>query len=92
MTKMSDVRKSKKGVGSAAIPKLLDPNEGTPVEVVRTDEKWSECELKDGTILRIRPIIVGVQYHGIGQDGKPIYGMKTSVIVDTVTKPTKGGR
>jgi len=53
-------------------------SDGFEVEVEETTERWSQIKLKDGTTLRVKPIIVTVirvkdQYD---QEGNPVYVIK----------------
>jgi hypothetical protein len=61
--------------------------EGTriPVEIKKTDEQWSTYTLKDGTQLRLRPVMVGVSLikGKFNAAGEPVYEFKSGVIVDT---------
>ena len=60
-----------------------------PVEIVSVKELWSECRLKDGTILRIRPVIAEVRRarNKFNELGEPVYFVKTALITSaTVPK------
>ena len=60
------------------------PQATTEVEVLEAKERWSEYRLADGTILRLKPVIIAIfraegQY---AQDGEPVYNMKSTLITD----------
>ena len=67
-------------------------NDGAPeaahipkdVDVLEAKELWSEYRLSDGTILRIKPIMIGVSRlegeHTL--DGDPVYNMKSTLVTD----------
>jgi hypothetical protein len=54
------------------------------VDVLEAKELWSEYRLSDGTILRIKPIMIGVSRlegeHTL--DGDPVYNMKSTLVTD----------
>jgi hypothetical protein len=54
------------------------------VDVLEAKEVWSEYRLADGTILRIKPIMIAVSRvegeHTL--DGDPVYNMKSTVVTD----------
>lgn len=58
-----------------------DANE---IEMLEAKENWSVYRLADGTILRIRPVMIAVfradGQHGPG--GEPVYNMKSTLITD----------
>jgi len=60
------------------------------VEVLSTDEAWSEYHLADGTVLRIKPIMIGISRVADAQtaDGAPVYNMKSTLVTDV--RPARG--
>jgi hypothetical protein len=54
------------------------------VEVLSAKEAWSEYHLADGTVLRIKPIIIDVSRVSEAQtaDGDPVYNMKSTLVTD----------
>lgn len=73
-----------------SIPSGIDPSAASdPVEIVSTDEHWSKCILKDGSVIRIRPVIVEVRRarNKFNPDGEPLYLLKTALITDTKSPP-----
>lgn len=60
-----------------------------PVEIEETTERWSEIRLKDGAVLRIKPIIVGAdRVEGqFDPEGNPLYRLKSSVIMVVQSAP-----
>ena len=54
------------------------------VDVLEAKELWSEYRLSDGTVLRIKPIMIAVSRlegeHTL--DGDPVYNMKSTVVTD----------
>ena len=54
------------------------------VEVVSAKETWSEYQLADGTVLRLKPIVIGVSRIPDAQtsDGDPVYNMKSTLVTD----------
>ena len=56
------------------------------VDVVKTDEKWSEYTLKDKSVLRVKPTVIEVR-RARGQyspEGDPLYTVKFGVAISTV--------
>ena len=62
----------------ASIPRSTD------VEVVEAREAWSEYRLADGTVLRIKPVMIAVtRVEGAeATNGEPVYNMKSTLITD----------
>ena len=72
------------------LPSGIDPDSPSdPVEIVSSDERWSQCTLKDGSIIRLRPVVVEVRRarNKFNPDGEPIYLLKTALITDTKSPP-----
>ena len=60
-----------------------NPVEGDPVEIVNSSEPWSEYELEDGTVLRIK-FVLGAAYrlkNRWNEDGEPLYVTKAQTVV-----------
>jgi hypothetical protein len=56
----------------------------TEVEVLEAKEAWSEYRLADGTVLRVKPIMIAVSRvnDAEGVDGEPVYTMKSTLVTD----------
>lgn len=55
----------------------------TDVEVVSAREMWSEYQLADGTVLRVKPIMISVSRGDVGPaEGAPLYNMKSTLVTD----------
>jgi hypothetical protein len=55
----------------------------TDVEILSAKEAWSEYRLADGTILRLKPIMIGISCAETqSSDGDPVYSMKSTVVTD----------
>lgn len=54
------------------------------VRVLEAKETWSEYSLEDGTILRIKPVMIAVsRVEGEHTpDGDPVYNMKSTLVTD----------
>ena len=54
------------------------------VDVLEAKEVWSEYRLADGTVLRIKPVMITVSRiegeHTL--DGDPVYNMKSTLVTD----------
>jgi len=59
------------------------------VEVVEAREVWSEYRLADGTVLRVKPILISItRVEGAeAGNGEPVYNMKSTLVTDV-----KGGK
>ena len=59
------------------------------VEVVETREVWSEYRLTDGTVLRVKPIMIAISRieDARGAEGEPVYTMKSTLITDVRAAP-----
>jgi hypothetical protein len=63
--------------------------EGFDVPIITSTEKWSEIQLEDGTVLRIKPnVISAIRVNGqYDQDGNPMYAIKSSQVMAVVSAP-----
>ena len=53
------------------------------VEVISAREMWSEYQLVDGTVLRVKPIMISVSRGDDGDTGgAPLYNMKSTLVTD----------
>lgn len=56
----------------------------TEIEVLDAKERWSEYRLADGTMMRVKSVVIAV-FRDDDQksaDGEPIYSMKSTLITD----------
>jgi hypothetical protein len=65
------------------------PRDGYQVGVAESTEKWSEVTLLDGTILRIKPNVIGaVRIEGeYTPDGNPAYLLQAQPTVTITSSP-----
>lgn len=56
----------------------------TEVEVIEAREVWSEYRLADGTVLRVKPIMIAIsRVEGAeAANGEPVYNMKSTLVTD----------
>jgi hypothetical protein len=56
----------------------------TEVEVLEAKEAWSEYRLADGTVLRIKPIMIAITRVDDAEtaNGEPVYNMKSTLVTD----------
>jgi hypothetical protein len=56
----------------------------TEVEVLEAKEAWSEYRLADGTVLRVKPIMIAVSRVDDAEaaNGEPVYNMKSTLVTD----------
>jgi hypothetical protein len=60
----------------------MPPVDAERVDVTRSDEKWNEYTLSDGTKLRVKPVVTEVwRVEGnYDADGNPLYLSKTAMV------------
>jgi hypothetical protein len=68
-------------VNDISVTALHNPTE---VEVLEAKEAWSEYRLADGTVLRVKPIMIAVsRVDGAhGDNHEPVYNMKSTLVTD----------
>ena len=56
----------------------------TEVEVIESREAWSEYRLEDGTVLRVKPVMIAItRVEGAeATNGEPVYNMKSTLVTD----------
>jgi hypothetical protein len=69
---------------------MLSPTE---VEVLEARETWSEYRLADGTVLRVKPIMIAVSRvdDADASNGEPVYNMKSTLVTDVRGAKTPSG-
>ena len=69
------------GVNDVLVPPMP---QSTEVEVLDAKEAWSEYRLADGTVLRVKPVVIAVaRIDGAeAANGEPVYNMKSTLITD----------
>lgn len=60
------------------------------VEVIDAKEVWSEYRLADGTVLRIKPIMIAISRVEDAEtlNGEPVYTMKSTLVTDVRSAKT----
>lgn len=61
-----------------------------PIDIVREDTPWSEIYLADGSKIRARLVILGIQ-RAVGQynpDGTPAYMLQHQMVLHTISPDT----
>ena len=58
------------------------------VDIVESDEKWNTYTLEDGTVLKVKQVVVqaakSIDKPIPGSNGEPLYHVKTQTLVTTV--------
>lgn len=54
----------------------------TPVEFVADKEPWCQYTLDDGTILRVRVMLVRAIRNGLDANGQPLYNLNMQQVID----------
>jgi hypothetical protein len=62
----------------------ITPASPVEVDIVEAREAWSEYRLADGTVLRIKPVMIAIlRVDGsYTADGEPVYNMKSTLVTD----------
>jgi hypothetical protein len=71
-------------------PTPMSPQvDGNEVLVKESSEKWSQFELEDGTVMRIKPAVMSaIRIDGhYDQEGNPAYAVKAGQIISIVSSP-----
>ena len=58
------------------------------VDIVESDEKWNTYTLEDGTVLKVKQVVVqagkSIDKPIPGSNGEPLYHVKTQTLVTTI--------
>ena len=78
------------------IPGQPGPVDAVEVSVAESTERWTEVQLEDGSVVRLKPVVVGaIRVEGqYDQDGNPVYSLKVNQIMVVASAPEhlrKGG-
>ena len=75
-------RKASRSINPSTAVSLNDETDSEIVEISKSTEVWSEYELADGSVLRVKPIIIEVikSRTQFTSDGEPLYGMKGGLV------------
>lgn len=80
------VKKNKPKKDILVPPHLILAQDNTElfVDIKEMNEQWSECTLKDGAIIRLKPVIIEIRKakNQFAPNGDPIYLVKSTVITD----------
>ena len=85
MSFTANINEEKTMTATTPKPLTIKPGDTESVEIESTTERWTECVLSDGTLIRIKPVILDIQKvkNQTDQDGNPIFLTKSTLIVDT---------
>ena len=66
------------------------------VSVSESTERWTEVKLDDGSVLRVKPVVLGaMRIDGrYDQEGNPLYALKANQVMTVLSSPDhlrKGG-
>ena len=63
---------------------IVSLQNSTDVEVLEAKELWSEYRLADGTVLRVKPIMIAVSRAEDSEvaNSEPVYNMKSTLVTD----------
>ncbi len=65
------------------------PKDGVPIKVVKAEENWSVITLENGTVLRIKPVIMDVLKLHSNTSGEDHYGIKSTLVIDIQQEKAK---
>ena len=59
------------------------------IEVLGAKERWSEYRLADGTMMRVKSVVIAVfrDQDQKSPDGEPVYSMKSTLVTDVRAAP-----
>lgn len=80
---------SEKKIGPIQIPGITGPREATEVSIKESTERWTEVVLDDGSILRIKPVVLSaIRMDDLyDQDGNPVYQLKVNQLMTVASAP-----
>ncbi|MGO9096058.1 MAG: hypothetical protein ACLQGV_12615 [Bryobacteraceae bacterium] len=57
--------------------------DGTPVQVLESTERWTDIKLEDGSVLRLKPVVMSVvRVEGrYDNDGNPMYAIQAGHVM-----------
>jgi hypothetical protein len=60
-----------------------------PRQIRKSQELWSEYALDDGSVIRIKPILIDVHRakNRFNAEGNPLYFLKTAFVINSVSPP-----
>ncbi|HTW52903.1 MAG TPA: hypothetical protein VME45_13520 [Stellaceae bacterium] len=63
---------------------VVAPPRESEVDVLEAREAWSEYRLSDGTVLRVKPVVIAItRLQGAeAAHEEPVYNMKSTLITD----------
>ena len=73
-----------KKAASSGRAKLPQAPAEIQVDVIKSDENWTQIHLSDGAILRMKPVVIEVTRAkgNYSADGTPIYNVRASIVID----------
>ena len=85
-------KKAAKAAKAKGKPKIARRKSGglVPVPITKSEENWSVYKLSDGTVMRVRPIMVEIvrQKNKFDDKGNPVYTI-TSGMIHQLKSPSK---
>ena len=65
------------------LPGKPEPVEATQVEIKESTERWTEAKLEDGSVLKIKAVLIkAFRTHGIfDEEGNPVYQLKVNQVM-----------
>jgi hypothetical protein len=65
------------------LPNSAEPVNAVEVEVEESTERWTDVKLKDGSTLRIKPVLLKAfrAENVFDQDGNPVYQVKVNQVM-----------
>jgi hypothetical protein len=78
------------------LPGLPGPVDVVEVSVAESTERWSEVTLEDGSVIRLKPVVIGaIRLEGQWDpEGNPMYSLKVNQVMAVSSAPEhlrKGG-
>ena len=73
----------------ARAPGMEELVDAFEVAVAESTERWSEVKLEDGSVLRLKPVVLSAirLAEKYDQDGNPIYSVKVNQVMAVASAP-----
>ena len=79
------------------VPTAAGPADAIEVAVSESTERWTEVKLEDGSVVRLKPVVIAAAriFGRFDPDGNPVYSLKVNQVMVVASAPEhlrKGGR
>ena len=84
-------QRRKKSTAKAARPARPKVAKDIQIDIKKADELWSSYTLSDGSVLRLKPVVVEVVKSPgkLTPSGDPVYSVRSTLIIDVKSQPAQ---